>query len=335
MDSHKFPLRRKLMLRLIVLAASLCCTHIAPAHSTDEPVPSLGKASDFVAPDWMLHDRPELAKALAGAKVYKDIEYIPGASKLPLADPSALDPQALAYIKAGGKTRAFDIYFPAKIGEKMPLVVWFHGGPNRGTKEGWCPALVLLTQGYVVVSANYRLRGEAPFPAVINDDKAVIRWMRAHAAEYHIDPDHIGVWGHSAGAWQVAWLGVANDEPSLEGDEGNLQFSSHVQAACVWSGGALALTDKGNTPLKFLDPKKAAPFLIMNGAEDPVVPIVCDEILAEALVKAGVECSFIPVPGAGHGVGGPALEKQVVAFFDRYLKPGSDSGVTETKDLPH
>jgi len=138
---------------------------------------TLGAPADFVAPDWMKKDRAELVPLLHGAKVYRDIEYVPGASKIPLVNPAALDPEALKYIQAGGKTRAFDLYVPEKVSEKMPLVVFFHGGPNRGTKEGWCPALVLLTQGYIVASANYRLRGEAPFPTTVNDGKAAIRWM--------------------------------------------------------------------------------------------------------------------------------------------------------------
>lgn len=295
---------------------------------------TLGAPTDFMAPDWV-KQRPELLPLFQGVKVYRDIEYVPGASKIPLTNPGALDPEALKYIQAGGKTRAFDLYVPEKVSEKMPLVVYFHGGPNRGTKEGWVPALILLTQGYVVASANYRLRGEGPFPATVNDGKAVIRWMRAHAAEYHIDPDHIGVWGHSAGAMLVDWLGAANDVPSLEGDEGNLDFSSHVQAACAWSGGVSPMEGDNPNPLKYIDAKKTAPFLLMHGDKDPVVPISKDTTLAAGLVSAGVECSFIPVKGGGHGIGGPMLEKQVIAFFDRYLKPEPAAGVTEQKDLAH
>jgi acetyl esterase/lipase len=185
-----------------------------------------------------------------------------------------------------------------------------------------------------VVSSNYRLHGEAPFPASLYDGKAVIRWLRAHAAEYHIDADHIGVWGHSAGACMVDWLGAANGQPTLEGDEGNLNFSSDVQAACAWSGGMLPLDSGKPTALKYIDGTKSAPFLLMHGAKDPVVPISLDQLFAKGLVDAGVECSFIPVPGAGHGIGGPRLEKQVIAFFDRYLKPEPAAGIIEQTNLP-
>ena len=131
------------------------------------------------------------------------------------------------------------------------------------------------------------------------------------------------------------WLGAANDEPSMEGDEGNLNFSSHVQAACAWSGGMLPLDSGKPTALKSIDVKKSAPFVIMHGEKDPVVPIGLDINFAAGLVSAGVECSFIPVPGAGHGIGGPKLEQQVIAFFDRHLKPESTGGIIEQKDLAH
>jgi len=301
---------------------------------------------DFVSPAWM-KDRPDLVAALRGVRVIKDIEYVPGASKLQLAHPEALDPQALAYIKAGGKTRACDIFFPAKVREKMPVVVFFHGGPNRGTKEGWDPALVLLAHGYIVVSANYRLRGEAPppvategkgpIPVYVYDGKAVLRWLRAHAAEYHLDPDHIGIWGHSAGAFLVNWLGTTNGDPAFEGDEGNLQFSSRVQAACAWNGGVGPLGGEWPTTLNSLEAnaKNAAPYLIMHGQQDKVVSISLATNLAAGLTKAGVECTFIPVPNQGHGIGGPELEKIVIAFFDRHLKPESATGLIETRNLDH
>jgi acetyl esterase/lipase len=309
------------------VSAVSAATSAAPAEAPPAP-------SAFVAPDWM-KGRTDLVTALRDVRVIKDIEYVPGASKMPLAHPEALDPQALVYIKAGGKTRALDLFFPPTVGEKMPVVVFFHGGPNRGTKEGWDPALVLLAHGYIVVSANYRLRGEAPFPAYIYDGKAVIRWLRAHAAEYKIDPDHIGIWGHSAGAFLVDWLGTTNGDKAFEGDEGNLQFSSSVQAACAWNGGVGPLDGNWPTTLKSLDAnaKKAAPFLIMHGEKDKVVSISLAINLAAALVKDGVECTFIPVPDQGHGIGGPLLEQQVIAFFDRHLKPGTGTGLVETKEL--
>jgi len=317
-----------------ILMTIVPCFFIMCVSSRAEPPRVENKEpAHFVAPDWMVHDRPELAKALHGATVYTDIEYVPGASKIPLTNPAAVDPQALEYIKAGGKTRAFDLYFPEIISEKMPIVVFFHGGPNRGKKEDIRTPLVLLTQGYIVASANYRLNGEAPFPATVYDGKAVIRWLRAHAAEYHIDPDHIGVWGHSAGAMLVNWLGTANDEPSLEGDEGNLNFSSHVQAACSWSGGCGPLIHNSPTPLTYADVHKSAPFLIMHGTEDQARPFKLGQNLAMGLINVGVECTFIPVPGAGHVIGGAKLEKQVIDFFNRHLKSHPDTEIIEKRDL--
>ena len=84
--------------------------------------------------------------------------------------------------------------------------------------------------GFFTVSISYRLSGQATFPAQIEDCKAAVRWLRAHAADYHVDPARIGVWGHSAGAHLAALLGTSGDVPALEGTSGNAGRSSRVQA---------------------------------------------------------------------------------------------------------
>ena len=93
-----------------------------------------------------------------------------------------------------------------------------------------------MAQGYIVVSLDYRLSGEAPFPAAIEDCKAAVRWLRANAATYHIDPDHIGAWGHSAGGHLAALLGTSGGVAELESAGDNSTFSSRVQAVCDMSG---------------------------------------------------------------------------------------------------
>ena len=89
-------------------------------------------------------------------------------------------------------------------------------------------ALYYAYQGYVTASVEYRLTGEAPFPACIEDVKCAVRWLRAHADEYHIDPDHIGAFGHSAGAHLVMMLAMCPPSAGLEGDGGANEFSSKV-----------------------------------------------------------------------------------------------------------
>ena len=90
-----------------------------------------------------------------------------------------------------------DMYLPAEVTEPLPVIVWIHGGAwRRGDKEGTTgtkPPVHAVSQGYIFTSINYRLSHQATFPAQIHDCKAAIRWLRAHAGEYHIDPTRVGV----------------------------------------------------------------------------------------------------------------------------------------------
>ena len=198
-----------------------------------------------------------------------------------------------------------------------------------------------------MASINYRLSQHALFPAQIEDCKAAIRWLRANAAKYNLDPDHIGVWGVSAGGHLVALLGTTGGVKEFEGKGGNLDQSSRVQASSTGAGrpdlatmGKLA--DKPDTvvarliggpaqenkekarkasPITYVG-KDAAPFLIMHGDKDDLVPLAQSEVLAEALKKAGVEVKLQVVKGSGHG--GPAFispesRKLIEDFFAKHL----------------
>jgi acetyl esterase/lipase len=259
----------------------------------------------------------------------------------------------LEYAKVGSKSLLLDLYVPEKADAPLPLIVWVHGGAWRAGDKANCPAKGQLKRGYAVASINYRLSQEAIFPAQIHDCKAAIRWLRAHAKENNLDPKRIGVWGSSAGGHLVALMGTSGDVKELEGDEGNLDQSSRVQAVCDWFGptdflqmAAHMLPDakmphdtadspesklvggpiqenkekvaKAN-PITYVS-KDDPPFLIMHGDKDPLVPHHQSEILTEALKKAGVEVTFKTVEGAGHGFGGPEVMKLVEEFFDKHLK---------------
>ena len=97
-----------------------------------------------------------------------------------------------------------DLYVP-KSDTPLPLVIWIHGGGwEQGSKAGGGPSLDLLRHGYAVASINYRLSKQGIFPAQIEDCQAAVRWLRSHAEEYNLDPDHFGAWGASAGGHLVA-----------------------------------------------------------------------------------------------------------------------------------
>ncbi len=260
------------------------------------------------------------------------------------------------YVENGHKAQVLDLFYPEKSEKALPVVVWIHGGAwSAGSKNGG-PFMPLLSKGYAVASIEYRFSQVAPMPAQIHDCKAAIRWLRAHAKDYNLDAAHIGVWGSSAGGHLVALLGTSGDVAELEGDLGNKDQSSRVQAVCDWFGPSDL--DKMNaqaaikgpidhdspqspesklvggpiqenhdksakaSPITFVT-KDDPPFLIMHGDKDPLVPIKQSETLRDALKAAGVEVELITIEGAGHGgpkFSTPENTAKIVAFFDRYLK---------------
>jgi acetyl esterase/lipase len=270
-------------------------------------------------------ERPKPPRAPQGVKVLKD----------------------LSYVENGHERNRLDLYLPEKAEGRLPLIVWIHGGAWwAGNKEG-CPAVPFAAKGYAVASINYRLSQHAVFPAQIEDCKAAIRWLRANSAKYHLDPDHVGVWGGSAGGHLVAMLGTAGGVKEWDRTGGNLDQSSRVQCVVDWFGPADMATmgkqaDKPGTPVAQLiggpvqenrekarkaSPltyvgKDSAPFLIMHGDKDYTVPLSQSEVLAEALKKAGVEVNLVVVAGNGHGGPGfnsPENRKVIEDFFAKHL----------------
>src|SRR5206468_530267 len=143
----------------------------------------------------------------------------------------------LVYKRINGRALTLDLYCPQKASGPLPVILWIHGGGwSKGRKEQHSPAISFLNDGYAVASIEYRLSGEAPFPAQIEDCKAAVRWLRANAAKYNLDADRIGAWGHSAGGHLSALLGTSGGVQELEGNGDNMSYSSRVQAVCVVSG---------------------------------------------------------------------------------------------------
>ncbi len=153
----------------------------------------------------------------------------------------------LVYKRVNGTVLTLDLYRPEEVSGSLPVIVWVHGGGWRRGRKEKCPAVALVQDGFAVASINYRLTSTAPFPAQIEDCKAAVRWLRANASTYHLDPDRVGVWGHSAGGHLAALLGTSGGVPELEGSGDNMQYSSRVQAVCDSAGPAdlLALTNVG------------------------------------------------------------------------------------------
>lgn len=144
----------------------------------------------------------------------------------------------LEYASVDGVSLGLDLYLPDPAqSTPVPLVIWVHGGGWRAGSKNGTDAPDTLGDDYAVASIDYRLSGIETFPAQIHDVKAAVRWLRAHAAEYSLDPERFGAWGSSAGGHLVALLGVTCGNPDLEGAVGeNLDQQSCVQAVCDFYG---------------------------------------------------------------------------------------------------
>jgi acetyl esterase/lipase len=283
-----------------------------------------------------------------------------GSSNFASVEPTHKD---LAYATLS-ETQKLDLYLPTTGGEAFPLVIMVHGGGfmlgDKASGMGLTGVDQLLANGYAVASINYRLSGEAQYPAQIYDAKAAVRFLRANASTYNLNPDRFGAWGASAGGNLVSLLGTTCGVTELEGaDLGNAEQSSCVQAVVDWFGpidflkmqeqfegtdcsantndasspesklvGApiqtvpekVALTN----PMNYITPDDA-PFFIQNGTADCNIPPAQNKDLADALTAViGTEkVTYVSLEGAGHG--GSQFEtaenvQLVIGFLDQYLK---------------
>lgn len=242
-----------------------------------------------------------------------------------------------------------DIYLPDEGAGVYPVIISVHGGAFMfGDKADGqlTPMLEGLKRGYAVVSINYRMSGEALFPANINDVKAAIRWVKANAVKYHIDAGRIALWGGSAGGNLVALAGTSGGVKELEDlNLGNAAYSSNVQAVVDWFGPTdflmmdpqLKETGNGtpdhseaNSPesrvlgqkiteipakVKLANSetyitKDDPPFFIEHGTKDHLVPTQQSENFYEKLVAILGEqkVTLTLLEGAGHG--GPQFESK-------------------------
>ena len=240
----------------------------------------------------------------------------------------------LVYASINERDLSLDIYAPSTKPERpIPVIVWVHGGGWRGgSKERINRSLPILSEGYGLASVEYRLSGEALFPAAIADVKAAFRWVRANASTYGFDPARMGAWGSSAGGHLVALLGTAHDIAEWDTiHEENLGVSSRPDAVCNWFGptdflrmndfpGRIDHDSPDSPESKFIggpiqaNQQKAQsanpisyvtqddpPMLHMHGELDQSVPFNQSELLHAALERAGVDSTLYMVKSADHG----------------------------------
>lgn len=244
-----------------------------------------------------------------------------------------------------------DLYTPAGT-LPFPLIVWVHGGHWQTGDKSLSPdhpALGQLSRGYAVASIEYRFSDEAIFPAQIRDCKAAIRWLRANASTYGLNPNRIAAWGASSGGHLVSLLGTSAGVAAFDNlEQGSASESSAVQAVVDWYGPVdfLQLTadhHEADSPESLLlgcdidlCPERVAranpatyvdasdpPFFIQHGTHDPTINFEQSQVLQAALLGVGVSATFVPIAGAGHG--GPQFSASenvelIQQFLDRHLR---------------
>jgi acetyl esterase/lipase len=263
----------------------------------------------------------------------------PGGSRVLLGVPYAALP--------GARPLELDLYLPAGDGP-APVVVFLHGGGWRlGSRRSGGPAFPGSTlfdrvaqAGIAVASVDYRLSGEAVWPAQVHDAKAAVRWLRARAGELGVDPDRVAAWGESAGGHLAELVGLTAGDAALEGDVGVTGPSSAVVAVAAWYAPSDLAGFAGDADADPADattreaqllgappaavPERAAeaspvthaaagapPFLLLHGRADRFVPCVQSERLAAALRAANADVELHTYEGADHmwlGAGGIAEE---------------------------
>ena len=248
--------------------------------------------------------------------------------------PERAIPESVKYIRdvqfctGGGKPLLMDWYIPKNLQRTpSPVIIWIHGGGWVGSDKSENAVPVFLSErGWIVASINYRLSGEATFPAAIEDCKCAIRYVRADADKYGVDPRKIGLVGSSAGAHLSLLAGMADEKAGLEGSGGWTGVSSRVQAVASLKGvsdftvGHKAFQDGlGIAPSRFLggtmEEKPEAyqrasplhwltpddpPVLLLHGDDDTTVPYDQSVKLKKAYDKLGLQAELVPVAGATH-----------------------------------
>ena len=235
-------------------------------------------------------------------------------------------PQAAVYGEVGGAELVLDVYQPSTSDMPLPAVILIHGGAgsfaDRSVEAD--RAQGLAANGYVVFNIDYRLLdgGKNPWPAQIEDAQLAVRWIRANAARYNVDPDRIGSIGHSFGGQLASLLGV-RDTPT-DGDVPLGEYASKVACVVSIAGSVDPLRPVKDAAIQAVVTKlyggtademrenylsasplahvhaNTAPFLIFHGTDDEQISVEASRDMVDALHREGVEVVYVEYPHATH-----------------------------------
>jgi acetyl esterase/lipase len=258
--------------------------------------------------------------------------------------------EGIEYTNPDGQHLQVNLAKPKEATGKLPAVICIHGGGFRaGNRDRWNKTCQQLAErGFVAATVSYRLAPKYQFPAAVHDVKAAVRWLRANANKYHVDPERIGVLGDSAGGHLAQYLGVTGGINRLEGDGGNAEQSSQVQCVVNYYGPSDLTKSYGKSvdaaevlplflggdleharhahivasPLNWVTPQ-AAPTLLIHGTKDTYVAYEQATWIHDRLKAADVAVELLTLEGAGHGfkdADAARAEAAMLAFFEKQLK---------------
>jgi acetyl esterase/lipase len=278
------------------------------------------------------------------------------AERLPTSRPVPKPPDSIeftrdiVYGKGGDREMMLNLSRPKNLNQPTPCIVLIHGGGWSGGNRDQLnePCWHMAERGYVTATVSYRLAPSAVWPAQIEDVKCAVRFLRANAARYNIDPQRIGAVGFSAGAHLAMLLGTTDAKDGLEGTGGWQDQSSKVQVVVSFFGptdltAPELLPDLSPVLKRFIGAKMSekpelfkqaspvnhvshdsAPMLLLQGTVDPLVNWSQAVKMAEALTRNDVDGRVELLIGRGHGWGEPELKRTgetTYAFLDEKLKP--------------
>ncbi len=322
-------------LLLFIVSVSLLTAYAqavdAPPFLPEEALLAAQKTPPPLPPD--IHEPGDLLLAAGRG----ELNLIHLSDPIPIPD----DVEAIMDIEYGnadGTSLLLDLYLPRQRDGKIPGLIFIHGGGwSGGSRKDYRYYAVRFPQlGYAVASVSYRLVSEAVFPAAVHDVKCAVRWMRANAEKYGIDPDAIAAIGGSAGGHLSMMLGYSPHVPELEGNGGHADYSSAVQAVINLYGPVdLTLPEHHDNPtlLAFFGGKRytevpeqyrlaspmthltedAPPTLTIHGDADDIVPIDQADLLDERLKALGVSHEYLRLTGYPHTL-------DILAEVNRYCR---------------
>ncbi|MGY0426221.1 MAG: alpha/beta hydrolase fold domain-containing protein [Polaribacter sp.] len=223
----------------------------------------------------------------------------------------------LPYVAYNGYSQNLDLFLPnAPRIQPVPCIIFIHGGGWEIHKRAWFEAFAryVADKGYAAVTIDYRMLHAVSSPvACVNDAKAAVRWVRANAKKYGIDSNKIGASGASAGAQMAAILATTGDDKSLEGNVGNTQVSSKIQAAVgfatptmtgtrmtwPWMSGAKPTWYDAISPYKHIS-KEDAPMKFVHGTADKTVNMEEAKDMYAKYKEVGIETELELIPDKPH-----------------------------------